>query len=118
VDHAHQLSPADYSSISGMRNCKAKGARRLRCATARGSRADSHGIHFGGQAGLPKRAATGRENADFYERENILTILGDMLGNSRPGPDPPGLSKQLNHKRRRSWAYLKKLLERLPLLRA
>jgi hypothetical protein len=73
---------------------------------------------FGGQAGRHKPARLGAKMAEFYERKNILTILGDMLGNSLPGDRSPRLPKQLNHKRRRSWAYLKKLLERLPPLRA
>lgn len=54
----------------------------------------SGAIHGGfilkAQTGRHKPARLVARMAEFYELKNILTIPGDMLGNSRPGPDPRG----------------------------
>jgi hypothetical protein len=90
VDHAHQLSPVDYSSISGMRNCKAKEARRLRCATARGSGADSHGIHLGAKpVGISQRGWE-QKWQNFTNGRISSQFLVICLGIPCLGTDPRG----------------------------
>lgn len=64
-----------------------------------------------------RRRRLGAKMAEFNELKNLLTIAGGMLG-TPPSEASPRTVEITHHKRRSSWAYLKKLREHLPPLRA